>query len=556
MLPYLLLTALQLLSCQGRPLDARDPDTTSCSDAQTENPQIFHTLLQEDVSLSASSYPTVVSTWKKRLDAHKMATYTPQDITALQSVVSATTVTVITSAVPTGTVQILPTPQVNGDTVGSVQTSLETAGHNLQNPLISTDISAPTSLISPASTMVIKHPSYKLAVASTNIFQPIATAAPPSQIPQRSDHPVPRLGIQQSGPGLSTNKFYQNFFLSTQAQGTWLHPYSIAWSKGAGVTQSWGMGVSHIEASQRALGPINQYGSVNYFINPIGIQSLVLSAAELGNTTVLTTANLTDMSVLVQLRPSASASPAIEFPLTQGAGFVTGIYHGVTPVIQTGVFFLNVTKVNTQPRPGVTKYRIELNDGKTWFLYATSTDGSTLDLQVVNSGLIQATSPFTGTIQVAKDPNGAGEALYDAACGSYATGVTVSGTAVGMQGTYTFTFAKAGLSGAPLLMFSLPHHVQSFDSTTSSSLQTALQLQTTTKGIATAVVADTWTMVEARLPVSMSFVPWSPTEGNKRTLSAAAAAKILAVAQSELSQNISAQTNLNSMYYSGKVCFL
>lgn len=470
--------------------------------------------------------------------------------------ISATTVTVITSAVPTGTVQILPTPEIDGDTIGSIYTSLETAGHKSQNPLLTSDIAAPTSLISTASTMVIEHPTYRLPVTSTNIFQPIATTAPPAQIPQRSDHPVPRLGIDQLGPGISTNKFYQNFFLGTQASGTWLHPYSIAWSKGTGVTASWGMAVSHIDASQLALGPVNTYGAVDYFINPVGIQSLVLSAAELGASTVLNTTNITDMSAVVQLRPSSSASPAIEFPLTQGAGFVTGIYYDVTPVIQSGVFFLNVTKVNTQPRPGVTKYSLALNDGKTWYLYATSTDGSTLDLQVVNNGLIEATAPFTGTIQVAKDPNGAGEALYDAACGSYATGVNVTGTAVGMQGTYTFTFQKAGLSGAPLLMFALPHHVQSFDSATNSSLQPALQLQTTTKGIANAVVADSWTMVESRLPVSMSFVPWSPTEGSKKTLSAAAAARILAVAQSELSQDISAQTNLNSMYYSGKVCTL
>lgn len=463
-----------------------------------------------------------------------------------------TTVTVITSAVPTGTVQILPKPEVDGDTVGSVQTQLETAGHRHQNPLLTSSISAPASLISTASSVVIEHPSYSLAVASTNIFEPIATTAPPSQISQRSDHPVPRLGIQQSAP-ISTNKFFQNFFLGSQASGTWLHPYSIAWSKGVGVTQSWGMAVSHIDADQLALGPVNAYGAVDYFINPVGIQSLVLSAAELGSSTTLTTANITDMSALVQLRPSPSADPAIEFPLIQGAGFVTAIYHGVTPVIQSGIFFLNVTKVNAQPQPGVTKYRVGLNDGKTWYLYATTTDGSTLDLQVVNNGLMQASSPFTGTIQVAKDPNGVGEALYDAACGSYATGVTVSGTAVGMQGTYTFTFDKAGSNDAPLLMFALPHHVQSFDNSTNSSLQSTLQLQTTTKGIANAVVADSWTMVESRLPVSISFVPWSTTEGSKRTLSAAVQANILAIAQSELSQDISAQTDLNSMYYSGKV---
>ncbi|KAF3761377.1 family 81 glycoside hydrolase [Cryphonectria parasitica EP155] len=390
-----------------------------------------------------------------------------------------------------------------------------------------------------------------MAAPSSNIFEPIATDAPPPQIGQRSDHPVPRLGVQQAAP-ISTNKFYQNFFLGTQASTTFLHPYSVAWAKGQGVAQSWGLTISHIDADQLALGPVNSYGAVNYFINPIGIQSLILSAAELGPDTTLTSANLTDMSATIQLQSSVAAAPAIEFPLTQGAGFVTAVYHGVTPIIQTGVFFLNVTKINTQPRPGVTKYKIALNDGKIWFLYATSSDGSSLDLQVVNNGLMRSNSTFSGTIQVAKDPDGAGEALYDAACGSYATGVTVSGSTTRSVGTYTFTFQRAGLDGNPLLMFALPHHVQSFDDTTNTFLQAALQLQTTTKGIATAITADSWTMVEHKLPVHMGFVPWTPSVGSQKSLNSAAQAQILEVAQSELSQDMSAQTNLNSMYYSGK----
>lgn len=458
-------------------------------------------------------------------------------------------VEVVTIEVPTGTAQILPTPTVGADTVGQIHTNLDYYGYRSYNPLLNESISLPTSVISIASTMVIQNPTHSVAAASSNIFgAPVATGAPPSQFQQRSDHPVARLGIQQSAP-VSTNKFFQNFFLGSQASGTWLHPYSIAWAKGSGVTSSWGMAVSHIDADQLALGPVNSYGFVNYFINPVGIQSFVLSAAELGASTNLTTANITDMSAVVQLLPAAGAAPAIEFPLVQGAGFVTAIYNGVTPVIQSGVFFLSLTKVSTQPRPGVTKYQIALNDGKTWLLYAT---GSDLDLQVVNNGLIQASAAFTGTIQLAKDPNGAGEALYDAAAGSYATGVSVSGTAVGMVGSYTFTFQKAGLTGAPLLMFALPHHVQSFDNTTTAATNSALKLRTTTKGNATAVVADTWTMIESRLPVSMTFLPWTPTTGSKGTLSAAARAEILAVAQTELSQDISAQTNLNSMYYSGK----
>lgn len=390
------------------------------------------------------------------------------------------------------------------------------------------------------------------AAVSDDIFNaPIAVNAPPSTIGQRSDHPVPRLGIQQTSP-ISTSKFYQNLFLGSQGSTTVLHPYSVAWAKGGGVTQSWGLSVSHIDANQVAFGPINAYGSTSYFINPIGIQSLVLSAAELGNSTSLTTTQLTDMSALVQLSPSAGSTPVIRFPLVQGSGFITAEYSGVTPVIQTGVFFISVTKVNTQPRPGVTKYKIALNDGKTWLLYAYSTNGIPLDLQVVNNGLMRSNSVFSGTIQIAKDPGG-GEALYDAACGQYATGVTLTGTALGMAGSYTFNFQKAGLTGAPLLMFALPHHVESFANTTAAAVASGLRLQTTTKGVATAVAADAWTMVEPRLPISMSFVPWTSSQGSKSVLSAAAKARILQVAQVELSQDIGAQTNLNSMYYSGKV---
>lgn len=476
-----------------------------------------------------------------------------QDTAAIESVISATKVPVVTTEVAAGTAQIPPTPSVDAATVGRIYTNLDYAGNKSHNPLLTDYISAPTDLISAPATMTINNPSHSVAVASSDIFQtPIATGAPPSQISQRSDHPVARLGVEQTAP-ISTNKFFQNFFLGSQSSSTFLHPYSIAWAKGAGVTSSYGMAVSHIDENQLALGPVNSYGAVSYFINPIGIQSFVLSADVLGSSTTLTTANITDMSAVVQLRASASASPAIEFPLTQGAGFVTAVYNGVTPVIQTGVFFLNMTKISTQPRAGVTKYRIPLNDGKTWYLYATSTDGSSLDLQVINSGLIRATSTFTGTIQIAKDPNGEGEALYDAACGSYATGVSVSGTAVGMVGSYTFEFQKAGLTGAPLLMFALPHHVQSFDDTTSAAVQEGLQLKTTTKGSGTAVVADSWTMIEPRLPVAMTFLPWTPEQGSKSTLSSSAKASILAAAQSELSQDISAQTDLNSMYYSGKV---
>lgn len=100
-------------------------------------------------------------------------------------------------------------------------------------------------------------------------------------------------------------------------------------------------------------------------------------------------------------------------------------------------------------------------------------------------------------------------------------------------------------------MFALPHHVQSFDSATAAA-KTNITLQTTTKGLATAILANQMTMVEPSLPVSMGFAPWTPSHGTVRTMSAGTIQAINHAATIELAQNMASQTNLNSMYFSGK----
>ena len=83
------------------------------------------------------------------------------------------------------------------------------------------------------------------------------------------------------GP-IETNKFYANFFLGKQTNAVWTQPYSLLWSQGNGNAESYGLSVTHIDASQRAYGPDGSADPVEYYINPIGIQSIVFSAAELG----------------------------------------------------------------------------------------------------------------------------------------------------------------------------------------------------------------------------------------------------------------------------------
>lgn len=463
-------------------------------------------------------------------------------------------VTVLTTVVALGTAQVLPAVGTqNPGAVGVVLTTLQTAGLPTGGPILSNTFAVPTSLIQTAhSATSITSLVSNTAMPSSNIFQPVDTDPPPSIIGTRSDHPVARLGIQPQSSPLSTNKFYANFFLGSQSAPTWTHPYSLAWAKGGGSAQSWGMSVSHIDANQRVFGADPAANPANYFINPNGIQSLVLSAAELGALTTISMDSLTSSSINVNLLPNAGGAPAITFPLVQGMGFVTGLYNGGTPVVQTGVFFRNITRSALSPKAGVTKYTFILEDGKTWLLYAYSPSGVPLGLTVVSNNLAQSTSNWYGIIQIAKNPGGAAEALYDAACGAYATSATLSGSVNGSTGTYSISFTKAGLASTALLMFALPHHVQSFSSATQSSLS-SVRLQTTTKGIATAVVADSWILVEPSMPIHMHFAPWSPASGSKSRLSASATTTIQSAAVHELSQDMNQQTNLNSFYYAGKV---
>ena len=74
--------------------------------------------------------------------------------------------------------------------------------------------------------------------------------------------------------------------------------------------------------------------------------------------------NLTAFSAHVNFHVQAGAGPGITFPLVQGMGFITGLYYGLKPVIQSSVFVRNLARASDYPRAGVFKYRITLEDGK------------------------------------------------------------------------------------------------------------------------------------------------------------------------------------------------
>lgn len=403
----------------------------------------------------------------------------------------------------------------------------------------------------------------------------------PGCLQTQPDHPVPRKGIKQSEGSIPTNKFYANFFLGSQSSSVWTHPYSLQWPKGQGDSGAWGLAVSQVDASQRFFGDEDPSGSgaKRWFGSPVGRADVVLSEEELekGNATggvELTTQDLKEHSVRMQL--SSGGEVKLEAPVVQGMGMVTALYKQGTPVIKSGVGWSMITQaMGGAGKPGVVKYRLVLNDGATWLLYATGGDVSAikrgelggLDLDVQGNNTAVAKGSFTGMLQLAKLPGGGNgtegasdaEKLFDAACGTYATGVELSGSVDGDKGRYTFHFQKEGMaSNSSLVMFALPHHQASFSSETAAKVVSSVKLDTTTKGTAVAVVGDEWTMEEdVTKPLSIGFVPWTPEAGSVKDISDTAKEYIKNVAQQELFgtwQGLSMlnQTDQPSMYYGGK----
>ncbi|KAF2706273.1 glycoside hydrolase family 81 protein [Pleomassaria siparia CBS 279.74] len=387
-----------------------------------------------------------------------------------------------------------------------------------------------------------------------NIFVPIQQDNILPQIPIGTTHPVARKGIEDDDKRtLHTNKFYANSFLGGQDQPIWTHPYFIWWGKGSdenGQFPTWGMNIAHDEEGDRIIADGDPPKS---YINPKK-QSLILSAQELDPSTTMTTDTHLPFSVNINLKHRMGTSePRITFPVVQGMSFVTGRYINSTPVIHCpGDGFRSISHAIFVGR--LTKYRIVDNEGRNWVMYINPVLTQPYDTSAfrqIDRNTLVGPSDFKGTIQVAKNPSGDDiEKLYDKASGSFVTEAMLTGTVTDQRGTYSLNYTKIGTS--PLLMFVLPHHMESLDPELKSAV-TKLRLSTTTKGIATAVWADKLTFIETALPTTMGFAPWTPTIGASKIRYPQGTLDLLAItAEQDLQRSMNSSTPPDSMYYAGK----
>jgi endo-1,3(4)-beta-glucanase len=242
------------------------------------------------------------------------------------------------------------------------------------------------------------------------------------------------------------------------------------------------------------------------------------------------------------------------FPFVQGSGFITAFYTSVTPHFDSGVGFREVVACD-DPRPGVKKWRLLLEDGKTWLLYAHPVRSCMQPtLRRNDTWSITADHSFAGVFQLAKVPHGCGsfEALADRCTGTWPTRSNLSAYLLDdARSPYAFEYLTehSGSTPSPLLMYALPHHIESFDPNTASCVQHEMVLWSTTKGPMRVVIAKRWGFLEDNLPRHISFSPFS---NSNVTLGSEERNIILAAAREEAMGDPAAESNLDSMYFSGK----
>ena len=300
-------------------------------------------------------------------------------------------------------------------------------------------------------------------------------------------------------------------------------------------------------------GPDPNANPVQYYINPIGIKSFSFSAQELSPHTARVSLTPTESSIDVQILDDPGLKKMV-FPLVQGSGFITAIYTSVTPHFSSGVGFREVTAC-TDPRSGVKKWRLLLEDGKTWLLYAHPAQGCVQPtLRRNDTWSITAAHSFAGVFQLAKVPHDCRsfEALADRCTGIWPTKSNLVASLLDeTRSTYALEYVTehSGSTPSPLLMYALPHHIESFDPQTASCVQHEMVLWSTTKGPMRVVVAKRWDFLEDDLPRHISFSPFS---NSSVTLGPEQRNIILAAAREEAMGDPRMESDLDSMYFSGK----
>lgn len=178
-----------------------------------------------------------------------------------------------------------------------------------------------------------------------------------------------------------------------------------------------------------------------------------------------------------------SGTGSMHANLVRGQPYMTAHYNGLTPRVGTVHAIIGLNGGSASGSVTGTKFVMQLNNGQTWIVYASSTVTMS-----VSGGALVASGSFTGTLRAALSQGG-DEAVLDAHAGRIPVGGEVSATATGDMGELVFDWETEG--SGPLLMLALPHHMDVLSSPTTPGL-----VRNTLKGDMTGISGLAWTMEE------------------------------------------------------------
>lgn len=395
--------------------------------------------------------------------------------------------------------------------------------------------------------------SGSFSVCDSEIFgTPIATDDPIEYFGETL-HPVPLPNVDSGNRPIETNKFFGNLMLDDQTCTVWTNPYSLSYSR----VDYFGLAVYHITDDQKVYGPGEPS---EYYLNPIGIKSIVLSAKEFDSreSVVLNLANLKQFSADLTFASTVNKSQNFVSSLVQGMGLITARYQNLTVELNSLVGFQSFEPVplsNEDSFFSLKKYKATLFNNVVWSVYVCdyNTDDSGVNLVKVDNNRIVSDRKFSKvTVQVCSGYSD----YYDRVAGTYVTSIDLQAKSQSeSSASYCFKFNSSGLSllNNPL-MWAFPHHVESF-APVMQNYSTNLVLDSAVFGKMKGYLTSRFEFIEPDLPSHIEFDSWSSLisfDSKKNYFTAQVLSKISNALASEITDDVESFSNLDSMYFGGK----
>lgn len=328
--------------------------------------------------------------------------------------------------------------------------------------------------------------SEAMCVSADNMFTPISNTNPNTFFDETS-HPFDILPGVSNNLRFQTNKFYTNLFAGEQNQAAYVWPYVVKWEK----EDKFGISVQYTKPLRREFGGEGAKGGPQYYWNAIDVPGVSIGADSISKDhNYMTVSQMKLMSVNVKVSPEASqAENYIEFPLVEGMGVVTSIYHGLLVArIEGNGGISNFTEINYGPKEDLKRlYRIVVGTDETW-LVLVKFPASHPDFELKEGNdtrfLIGSEAVDGLIVQVALAPpeeEERSQALYYKIAGQHVTDAKLSGSMNCGKARYQIEYETAESSDTPLI-FALHHHLALFDGEMANRALN-LRIESTTKGM-------------------------------------------------------------------------